>query len=302
MTDTFSGIYPAFLTPLDGERNFAPRVAERLFIHLLAAGVDGTYAAGSTGEGLLLPVEVRKALVETLAALLPRGKKLIVHVGAKDVGVAVDLARHAARHGAHAISSLPPAGDRKTVREYYATLARESSIPLLLYYFPKAAPTAFTDSEDLLEVCAMPNVLGVKFTDFNLYLLHRLVERGKTVFNGYDEVLAAGLLMGASGGIGSTYNIMPQVYLEIARAAGQGEWETARMWQYRANRVIETLVKFPFAPALRAAMRHRGFDCGPNMSGETLSEQQRKQLLAEIDESMAPEIKAFIEWPDAVIG
>ena len=299
MDHSFSGIYPAFLTPLDENRNFVPRMAERLFAYLLAAGVDGTYVAGSTGEGLLLPVETRKALVETLMPMLPEGKKLIVHVGAQKVETAVELAQHAARKGAQAVSSLPPKGDRNAVREYYTVLARESPLPLILYYFPKAAPEAFTGSEELMEVAGMPNVLGVKFTDFNLYLLQRLVAQGKTVFNGYDEVLAAGLLMGAQGGIGSTYNIMPQVYLEIARAAREGDWETARAWQQRVNRMIEVLVRYPFTAALRTAMRARGFDCGPNLAGQVMTPGQQEQLLNEMDSAMGPEIQALIGWRKA---
>jgi N-acetylneuraminate lyase len=302
MICSFEGIYPAFMTPLDARRNFVPQVAERLLKYLLSAGVDGTYVAGSTGEGLLLPVEIRKAIVETLMPLLPDGKKMIVHVGAQDLRVAVDLAQHAARLGAHAISSLPPVGGREAVRDYYVALAKESPLPLLLYYFPKAVPTAFTNTEDLIEVCDLPNVLGVKFTDFNLYLLERLVARGKTIFNGYDEVLAAGLLMGAQGGIGSTYNIMPQVYLEIARAAQLGDWETSRRWQRQANRVIETLIGFPFAAVLRAVMRHRGFDCGPSMKVEPLSAAAEGQLFAQLDHSMTTELKSIIEWREPVMS
>ena len=42
----------------------------------------------------------------------------------------------------------------------------------------------------------------LKFTDFDLYKLSQIKKRGHIVFNGHDEVLTAGLLMGADGGIG----------------------------------------------------------------------------------------------------
>jgi N-acetylneuraminate lyase len=295
MYDKLSGILPAFLTPLDRHRNFAPAIAERLLEYLLAAGVDGTYVAGSTGEGLLLAPDVRKQIVETLSPLMPVGKSLIVHVGAQDLRVAIDLAQHAAEFGACAISSLPPQGDQVAVREFYRALAQESPIPLILYYFPAAAPTAFEAPEDLIEVCELPNVLGIKFTDYNLFLLHRLIKLGKTVFNGYDEVLAGGLLMGAQGGIGSTYNIMPKVYLKIAEAARAGNWETARHWQFAANRVIEVLIQFPFMAALRTVMADRGFDCGPSMKEELLGPAERRKLLTALDSVMSAELKSIIE-------
>jgi N-acetylneuraminate lyase len=301
MSSPFAGIYPAFLTPLSADRKFVPQIAEALLKHLLATGVDGTYVAGSTGEGMRLPLSERKALVETLMPLMPTGKKLIVHVGAARIEDALTLAEHAAKHGAHAVSSLPPIGDVQQVNKFYEQLARESALPLILYYFPKVAPTAFQNAQDLLDVCDLPNVLGVKFTDFNFYLLQRLVKRGKLMFNGYDEALAAGLLMGAQGGIGSTYNVMPEVYLEIFRAAQRGDWETARTWQSRSNAVLDILLKYPFFPALRAVMAHRGFDCGPLLSGEDFtSDTQRKELIEELNRDMPREVSELIQWHSVI--
>jgi N-acetylneuraminate lyase len=300
MLDSFCGIYPALLTPLNDHRKFVPKVAERLYSYLLSEGAAGAYVAGSTGEGPLLPPATRKAIVETLAPITPADKKLIVHVGSQDLRVAIDLAHHAACWGAHAVSSLPPAGEPGAVRDYYATLAKESPLPLILYYFPRAVPTAFRIEEELFEVCQLPNVLGVKFTDFNLYLLHRLVEFGKTVFNGYDEVLAAGLLMGAHGGIGSTYNIMPQLYVRIVESAREGDWESARRLQIAATRVIEVMLQFPFGAALRAVMYALGFDCGPSVKDPALSDAKRENLFIELDRAMTSELKSIIKWGDRV--
>lgn len=294
---TFCGIYPALLTPLDSAYNLRPEVAQLLMQRLLSVGANGVYIAGSTGEGMHLTMDTRRALVEALMPSLPEGKQLIVHVGTPAVDDAIRLAEHAAQHGAHAISSLPPAGDGNKVRTYYETLARNSALPLIVYYFPKATPTAFTDPQELLDICDLPNVFGVKFTDFNFYLLQRLVKRGKMVFNGYDEALAAGLLMGAQGGIGSTYNIMPEVYMEIYRTAQAGDWETARLWQSRANDILSILLRYPFFPSLRAIVGQKGFDCGPMMSGEKfLSEAQQQQLFAELNDSIPQEVANLIGW------
>lgn len=38
------------------------------------------------------------------------------------------------------------------------------------------------------------------------------------LYNGYDEIFASGLLAGADGGIGSTYNIMGWRYLGMVKA------------------------------------------------------------------------------------
>lgn len=295
---SLDGLYPALLTPTNHRREFVPDVAVRMLESLIAAGVDGVYLAGTTGEGFRLPLPGRCALVETVMQALPSDRRAIVHVGAPDLHQALSLAEHAAANGVHAISSLPPDGDSASVRRYYEELARHSDLPLVIYYFPRACPQTFITPEDLYFLCDLPNIVAVKFTDFNLYLLQTLASRGTLVFNGYDEVFAAGLLMGANGGIGSTYNIMPQVYLAIRRAAQHRDWETARIWQSRANIVIATMMGYPFFPALRAVMKHLGFDCGPLLSGDDFfSPREADELIQELHQVMPAEVAELIGWP-----
>ena len=102
------GILPAAVTPLDDEGRFLPAVFEQLLERLYRAGVHGVYLCGSTGEGMLQSRQQRQAIVETAMACTPRDRTVIVHVGAASVDEAVALSAHAAKAGAHAISSLPP--------------------------------------------------------------------------------------------------------------------------------------------------------------------------------------------------
>lgn len=282
MSHILAGLYPAFLTPLDPQFRLNETLAIAMLHSLMDAAMDGVYIAGSTGEGMRLPLDVRKRLVTVLRDALPEGKRLIVHVGSSLPADAFLLAEHAARVGADAISSLPPMGNADEVYRFYRQLAEGSPLPLILYYFPKVAPHAFTEPQQLIDVCDLPNVAGVKFTDFNTHLMQRLVRRGKLVFNGYDEALAAGLLMGAQGGIGSTYSVMPQAYLQLYRNAKAGCWEAVREKQSKINEVIDELISHPFFPALRAVMRAKGFDCGPLMSGETLDRAEADTMLGKL--------------------
>jgi N-acetylneuraminate lyase len=284
---SLGGIYPAIVTPLTSGAELATEVLARLLARLLDAGVDGVYAAGSTGEGMRMSLTTREAVVDCLMSHLPQGKKLLVHVGAARVEDAIRLAVHAAKAGAHAISSLPPKAGFAELRDYYQRLAEHSPLPLILYYFPEACPSAFQRAEELEEICALPNVTGVKFTDYNLYLLERLTALGKLVYNGRDEVLAAGLLMGAQGGIGSTYNLVPEIYVALYRHTLRGEWEQARQLQRVLNQLIAVLVKYPFLPALKTALGSVGFACGPTLNGERFqSDAQQQQFLSELAQVM----------------
>ena len=120
------GILPAAVTPLDEAGRFLPAALEQLLERLYGAGVHGVYLCGSTGEGMLQSREQRQAIVETAMACTPRDRTVIVHVGAASLHEALALSSHAAKAGAHAISSLPPTSAQFSfadLRRYYEALA-----------------------------------------------------------------------------------------------------------------------------------------------------------------------------------
>lgn len=275
------GILPATVTPFDEQGRFAPAAFERLLERLYGAGVHGIYVCGTTGEGMLQPVAQRQAIVDTAVACTPRGRQVVVHVGAASLQEASALAAHAAKAGAHAISSLPPVSAQFPFAEilgYYEALARASDLPLLVYFFPDAFPSV-ARADQLEALCALPNVIGVKFTDFDLYKMTAVMGPGRRVFNGRDEVLAAGLLMGADGGIGTFYNLVPELFVRIYEAAQAGGWEEARMLQQRVNSLIRLTLQFPLFPAVKQILAWWGLDCGECLPPRLpLTDRQRTDL------------------------
>lgn len=261
--DRFQGILPAIVTPVDEKGEFAPEVFERLLAHVYAAGSHGVYVCGQTGEGLFQSVAMRQQVAEVAVRRSPQGKLVIIHVGAPRLADAIQLARHAESIGAPAVSSLPPAGDFTfaELRRYYQELAGASRLPLLVYYFPSFCQ-AIATLDQILELCEIPRVAGLKFTDFDLYKLQQIAQSGKVIFSGRDEVFAAGMLMGASGGIGSFYNLVPELFVKVYECARAGQWEEARRAQEQINELIRIALRFPVLAAIKTMLKWRGFDCG----------------------------------------
>ena len=183
----FRGVLPAVLTPLRDGEEFAPAAFERLLERLYDTGVHGMYVSGQTGEGLLQPVSMRRQVTEVAARNTPRGRSVIIHVGAASTTDAVALARHAASCGVSAVSALPPAGSYsfREVKAYYEAIAAAAGIPLLVYYFPEVS-RAIASLDHILELCAIPGVIGLKFTYFDLYKLSLIRRAGHTIFSGRD--------------------------------------------------------------------------------------------------------------------
>ncbi len=281
------GIFPAIVTPFGADGEFATGTFERLLAHLYETGVHGVYVCGQTGEGVLQTVSMRQQVAETAIRCSPKDRAVVLHVGATRLKDAIQLARHAEQIGASAVSSLPPAGHYNfaELRGYYAQLAAATSLPLLVYYYPEASRIDIT-LDQLLDFCTIPNVVGLKFTDFDLYKLHQIRQSGKLIFNGRDEVLAAGLLMGASGGIGTFYNLVPELFLQIYECAQSGKWDHARRAQDQVNELIRITLQFPMLSAVKTMLKWQGFDCGLCLPPrQNLTHEQEQQLRSLIEKS-----------------
>ncbi len=278
------GIIPAVVTPVDHRERFQSEPFAELTARLYDAGVHGLYVCGQTGEGLQQSLDQRKAVADAAVRLSPPGKTVIIHVGAHCTSDALELVRHASKIGAHAISSLPPLGNYsfEEIREYYRALAAASGVPLLIYYFPPMAP-AIQTTDQILELCRIPNVVGLKFTDSDFFRLWVIRRAGVVVFNGADEMLVAGLIMGANGGIGSIYNLVPRSFVQLYESAIEGRWDEARGIQTRVNELTEAILRYPVHVAVKAILDWSGIDCGKCIAPRReLSEHERSDLQARI--------------------
>jgi N-acetylneuraminate lyase len=259
----FQGVLPAVITPVDAAGELNTPSLERLLVRLYERGAHGMYVCGQTGEGLQLPLALRERAAEVAVANTPPGGQVVVHVGAPSTADAVRLARHASAAGAQGISSLPPGGAYtfQEVKSYYQAIAAASSVPVLVYYFPDFS-AAIRTVDEVFELCAIPNVVGLKFTDFDLYRLSLIQRAGHTILNGRDEVFAAGMLMGAHGGIGSFYNLVPELFVSVYNDALAGRWAEARATQDRINDLIRAVLAFPMMAAIKRLLTWSGIDCG----------------------------------------
>ena len=234
----------------------------RLLERLYDAGSHGVYVSGNTGEGLSQPVSERETVIEAAIRNSPKDKLVVAHVGAHRTSDSIRLAKFAAKAGAAAVSSLPPFGmSFDETKAFYTDLAAATDAPVLVYYYPSYA-AAIQSLDSLRELLEIPNVAGIKFTGFDLYTLSLLKKSGAVVFNGHDEVLAAGLLMGADGGIGSFYNLIPELFVRVYELAESGDWEAAREVQGRIVELIEIVTRYPYLAAIKLMLKWSGIDCG----------------------------------------
>ncbi len=285
-----SGIYPATPTPHGADGKLNGPVLQRLVEAQLRAGVDGFYVSGATGEGILHSVEERVETVRLIMDQVGGRCKVIAHVGAQTTDDAVHLAGQVAALGVDALSALPPLFYKvpfAAVVDFYRQIATAGGKPLLAYYIPALSGTAFTvDQFD--ELLAIKHVVGVKFSDYNFFVMEQILARHKdaVVMSGNDEVMVGSLSIGAAGAIGLTLNLMPALYAQLYRVHAASDIDSARQLQNKANRLIAMILGHGAGGivVLKPILKMLGFDCGaPRGPLPALDEAAECELREQLD-------------------
>lgn len=266
--EAFKGIIVAMYACYDEHGEIHPEGVKQLVRHYIRKGVKGLYVGGSSGEGMLQTTEERKLVLESVMEAAGEELTIIAHVGAPSTRESVELAKHAESVGAHAISAVPSIYYRlspDSVENHWQAMIDSTSLPFIIYHIPQT--TGFQLSKSLLSKMAKQDkVIGVKISSESTYELQQFKEAGGEhflVLNGPDEQYLAGRSIGADGGIGGTYGVMPELFLKIEDCFQKGQMEEARAWQYRVNEIINELLSYPsLYGACKSILRLQGVDCG----------------------------------------
>lgn len=266
------GLISAVFTPFksDGMINLdiIPSYAKRM----KSLGLAGVFVNGSTGEGMMLSVQERKALAEKWASYGEENFKIIIHVGSSSVEIAKDLASHSQSVGAYAIASMAPnffpSSDVNVIADYCRQVAASApNIPFYYYHLPTATG-AHIKVHALLEKASdmIPNLAGVKFTHTDFMDMHQCIAMENQrfdVLHGHDEILINGLVLGIQGAIGTTFNFIPGVYQAIMKAYADNNTQAALEHQMKSIRIVNIMLKYVNAiVGGKAMMNLTGIDCG----------------------------------------
>ena len=262
----FKGIFPAIVTPFRADESIDFQALQTLVERNLAQGVSGFYVSGTTGESFLMSDEERIQLIEAVCGIVNGRCDVIANVGTFSTRRSIEIAQAAVRSGAAAVSAVPPfyfPYSKQEIQNYYLELARGAGTGVVIYNIPKMSGVGFS-TQELLELLAHPEVVGIKQTTYDLYQTETLLRScgQKTVFNGHDEILIPALSAGAKAAIGSTFGIIPDVYLSLIRHFEAGELDRARALQGKANAFLDVLLSIGIFKAIKAVLKIQGLDCG----------------------------------------
>ncbi|MCY3771605.1 MAG: dihydrodipicolinate synthase family protein [Gemmatimonadetes bacterium] len=269
MTKLVQGIWPALCTPFDDWLALSTNQVAPLVRHLVDAGSNGFFVTGGTGEGRQMSVAERRLMCETVTRDVAGQIPVVFHVGGTTTEDAVVLASEAGSLGADAVASVAPVdqpNDLAAAVRHYAAIGGASEVPFYVYWLARDVDGQVTPGQFLEAMDSVPNFAGIKFTDPNFFVFQQLVDLSKGRLNaitGPDEMCVAGFVMGSDGAIGSTYNIMPRMFLRMYDAFRDGRIREAMELQVQANRVIALLMSVGVLAGIKAMLEWRGVPVGP---------------------------------------
>ncbi len=240
----YRGIIPAFYACYDEKGRISPERVDQLTELLIQKGVKGLYVGGSSGECIYQSVGERKLVLEHVVAAAEGRITVIAHVACNNTADSCELAAHAASLGVDAIAAIPPIyfklSDDAIAAYWNDISAAAPDTDFVIYNIPQLAGVSLT--VPLFRMMREnPRLAAVKSSSLSVQDIQIFKAEGGrdfTVFNGADEQLVAGLAIGADGGIGGTYAVMPELYLEIFDLMHIGEVAKARMIQDEVNAII----------------------------------------------------------------
>lgn len=247
--DKYKGVIPAFYACYDKEGNISPEGVRSLTRYFIEKGVKGVYVNGSSGECIYQSVEDRKIVLENVMEEAKGKLTVIAHVACNNTKDSVELAKHAESLGVDAIAAIPPIYFRLpeyAIAEYWNDMsAAAPNTDFIIYNIPQLAGVALTPGL-FAEMRKNPRVIGVKNSSMpvqDIQMFKADAGEDYIIFNGPDEQFVSGRVIGAEGGIGGTYGVMPELFLKMDEYIKRGEMAKAMEIQYAANDIIYTMVK-----------------------------------------------------------
>jgi dihydrodipicolinate synthase/N-acetylneuraminate lyase len=265
-----TGIVPPLVTPLLDRDTLDFAGLERLSERVIGGGVSGVFLLGTTGEGASLSYRLRRELIERTARQVKGRVPILVNITDTSFVESVDLARHAANSGAHALVVAPPyylPPGQPELQEYLVHLISELPLPLFLYNMPSLTKVSY-EYDTLRSAMKEQRIIGIKDSSGNIGYFRDVAVLAKvrpdwSLLVGPEDLLLEAIAVGGHGGVHGGANLFPKLYVHLFEAARNGDQSKALELHAIAVRVRASLYEIGRHPSSLI----KGIKCALNCLG-----------------------------------
>lgn len=239
-----TGIYCALVTPLNRDETIDMAGTRRLAQRVLAGGVNGILALGSTGEQIALTTGAKATFLKTLREEVPADIPVMVGCGATSTKLAIENCLQAQDNGADAVIVTAPCfypfGEDQLVK-YYEEIAQAVDVPVYLYNISRFVGTKLTASL-VSRLARDSRIQGIKESDRDEQLVQELITATKhredfSVIQGSDRIFLKSFHWGCKAGVTVVSNVEPSLAPRLYDA-----WKNGR--EEEAERLQEKLLEY----------------------------------------------------------
>ena len=281
----FTGVCTALVTPFaNGRINYD--MLEILLERQMEAGIEAVVLAGTTGESATLSDEEKLELFRYAKHYVEGQCRIIAGTGSNDTAHTVRLSQAAQDAGADALLLVTPYYNRATPKgliAHYLAAASSVAIPIIAYNVPPRTGVDIPVGvyQTLSQV---PNIVGVKEASADLAKITKIRNACGSdffVWSGNDELTTPVISLGGQGVISVTSNVVPEEMQLMAKAALDGDFDTAADLQGQLQLLMELMFCEVNPIPVKAALALLGLDCGTcRMPLTTLSAENQRKLEA----------------------
>lgn len=244
---TLRGVVPPLLTPLTAGGDLDSPSLERLIEHHIAAGVDGLFILGSSGEVAFFEDEMRdRVLLEAVRIIDGRVPILagVIDTQTRRVIKHAERAREIGVDGLVATAPFYAITGPEEIENHFRAIKAAVPLPLFAYDIPVCVHLKL-GAEILVRLGADGVIDGVKDSSGDDVSFRRLVSLNKlagsplTLLTGHEMVVDGSYLAGADGAVPGLGNVDPAGYVRMDRAARAGDWATVQKEQDRLAALFE---------------------------------------------------------------
>ena len=263
--NNINGVIPAMITSFNKDESINKEGIRKTINYLISEKVNGLYITGSTGETFLMSQEEKKQAIEIIVEEVNGRVPVIAHIGSIGTKITTELGQYAEKVGVDALSALPPfyyGFSNDEIFNYYKDISNTTNLPITIYNISHAH---LMDLDMLKRLAAIKNVKGVKYTaptHFNFNKIKKEVGENFKIYSGMDEMSLSGLISGADGIIGSFYNLMPEMFVDIYAKVKEGNINAAKKIQEKINIIILYALGKSGYPFIKMGLNWLGIDSG----------------------------------------
>ncbi|MCH6162968.1 4-hydroxy-tetrahydrodipicolinate synthase [Streptomyces marispadix] len=278
----FGRVLTAMVSPFTADGALDLDGAQQLAVHLVDAGNDGLVVNGTTGESPTTSDVEKAQLVRAVVEAVGDRAHVVAGAGTNDTAHSLELARDAAKAGAHGLLAVTPYYSKppqEGLYRHFTAIADATELPVMLYDIPGRSGVPI-NTETIVRLAEHPRIVANKDAKGDLGRASWAIATSGLAWYSGDDMLNLPLLsVGAVGYVSVVGHLVTPELRSMLEAHLSGDVTKATEIHQKLLPVFTGMFRTQGVITTKAALTLRGLPGGPlRMPLVELSPEETQQL------------------------